>query len=430
MTFKIKNLRWWIVGMLTIVTVVNYLDRSCLAVTAPVLKKLYSINEQQFSYIIMAFQISYLLMQPATGRLIDWLNLRVGFAIAIFWYSAAQMLTAFASSWRSLALFRALLGAGEAGNFPGAIKTVSIWFKPRERTVATGVLNVGSSLGAMIAPPLVAFIILKGSWQAAFVITGIISAVWGLVWLLFYQPPEKNRFLRREELDEIQALARDEDSLDRPGKTGVWKTVLPQRNFWGIAIARFFSEPAWQFYVYWIPLYLATERNLDLKGIAYFAWLPFLAGDLGCLFGGVLSPLYIRMKLSVLNARKAAAVTSAVLMVTAIFIGSAPTAGWAIFFFCVGSFCHQSMSSTLLTLPADLFPKRAVATANGLTGPLAHLGGMLFTLTVGYVVVHIGYKPLFTCMALFDLAGAALLCILIRQSVGITANPRPIETRV
>jgi ACS family hexuronate transporter-like MFS transporter len=190
---------------------------------------------------------------------------------------------------------------------------------------------------------------------------------------------------------------------------------LPQRNFWAIALARFLSEPAWQFFTYWIPLYLVTERHMRLKEIAYFAWAPFLAADLGCIFGGVLSPLFVRFGSGVLTARKLAASVSAILMVFAILIGRATTVEWAVFFFCVGAFAHQSMSSTLLTLPADLFPKTAVATANGMSGTVGGLGGMLFTMVIGIVALKIGYAPIFVAISFFDLIGAALLWGLLRD---------------
>ncbi len=190
---------------------------------------------------------------------------------------------------------------------------------------------------------------------------------------------------------------------------------MRQQNFWALAIARFLSEPAWQFFTYWIPLYLATERHMKLKEIGYFAWVPFLAGDFGSLFGGILSPFYIKLRFSVLTARKLSATTCAILMVGAIFIGTAPTAGWAIFFFCVGAFAHQAMSATLLTLPADLFPKHTVATANGLSGSFGLTGGLIFTLIVGYVALTIGYAPLFVTIAFLDLIGSTLLWLLLRE---------------
>ena len=196
--------------------------------------------------------------------------------------------------------------------------------------------------------------------------------------------------------------------MEAPKGKGVWKIVLPQRNFWALGIARFFSEPAWQFFSYWIPLYLSTERHMNLKQIGYFAWLPFLAADLGSMFGGVLSPFFIKkMRMPVMTARKCSATVSAFLMVFAVFIGTAPSAEWAIFFFCIGTFAHQSMSATLMTLPADLFPKTTVATANGLSGTTAMLGGMIFTTIIGRLLRRLSAMVLCLRLSLFSTLSAS-----------------------
>jgi len=414
--FKIKNLRWWIAILLMGITTINYLDRITLSVAAPEFKKSLGINEVDYSHIVNAFQLAYLIMMPLAGRIIDWLGLRLGFTLSIITWSIAQMVTAFATGWRSFAVFRALLGMTEAGNFPGGIKAVAQWFRPKERTLATGIFNMGAGIGALIAPPLVAWLILAYNWQTAFVVTGAFGLVWAAVWAWLYRAPEKHPWLSKEEFEHIKEGETELATVQAPKDKGVWKIVLPQRNFWAIGIARFFSEPAWQFFSYWIPLYLATERHMNLKEIGYFAWLPFLAADLGSMFGGVLSPFFIKhMRVSVMTARKCAAGVSALLMVFAVFIGTAPSPAWAIFFFCIGTFAHQSMSATLMTLPADLFPKSTVATANGLTGTTAVLGGMLFTMVIGHVAQSIGYGPLFTTIAFLDIIGVAFLWSLLRD---------------
>ena len=413
--FYIKGLRWWIAVLLMGVTIVNYLDRTCLSVAGPTLKKQLSINEVDFSHIVMAFQITYLIMQPLSGRIIDWLNLRKGVALSIAWWSIAQVLTAVAVGWRGFAVFRALLGMGEAGNFPAAAKAVSQWFRPRERTIATGILNMGAGFGGLIAPPLVAYLILRHGWQSAFVVTGAIGLGWVVLWLLLYRSPETHPWMSPAELAYVTEGQEELAVDDEPKEKGVWRVVLRQKNFWAVAVARFLSEPAWQFFTYWIPFYLATERHMNLKQIASFAWLPFLAGDLGSLFGGVLSPFFVKLRCSVITARKLSASVCAILMVFAIYIGKAPTAGWAVFFFCIAAFAHQAMAATLLTLPADLFPRRTVATANGLSGTVGGLGGLLFTMAVGIVALNIGYGPLFVAIAFFDLIGSALLWALLRE---------------
>jgi ACS family hexuronate transporter-like MFS transporter len=274
---------------------------------------------------------------------------------------------------------------------------------------------MGAGLGAIISPPLVAYLILHYDWQTAFVITGAFSLLWGILWMVFYRSPDKHPKLSKEEYDYITEGEHELATVAEPKGKGVWKIVLPQRNFWALGIARFFSEPAWQFFSYWIPLYLATERGMNLKQIGYFAWLPFLAADIGSMFGGVMSPFFIKKGIPVMKARKLAATVSAFLMVFAVFIGRATSPGWAIFFICIGAFAHQSMSATLMTLPADLFPKSTVATANGLSGTMAIAGGMLFTAIIGRVALSIGYGPLFTAIAFLDIIGVAFLWSLLRE---------------
>jgi ACS family hexuronate transporter-like MFS transporter len=412
--FTVPGLRWWVAAMLTGITVLIYLDRAALGVAGPTLKKQLGIDEKTFSYVLIAFQTVYGLVMPLAGRLIDWLNIRLGYAVQIAWWSIVQILTCFTGGWQSLALARGALGAGEAGNFPGASKTVAQWFPPRERTVAMGIVNMGSGTGALLAPPIVVFLILHYSWRAAFMLTGIGGLLWIAVWLMIYRPPEEHPLLSAKELAHIRKEGEPCPTPDR-ADAGVVKLVLRERNFWALAIARFLSEPAWQLITYWIPSYLVTARHLDLKHVAYFAWMPFLAGDLGCLTGGLLSPFFLRMGARVLTARKLAMTVPALFMMVSAFIGAAPSPAIAVLCFSVGAFAHQAISSTLLTLPADLFPRRAVATANGLSGTMGYLGGILFTWVVGIAAAAKMYTPLFFAIAVFDLIGAAVLWSLLRN---------------
>jgi ACS family hexuronate transporter-like MFS transporter len=391
------------------VTTINYLDRTSLSVAGPTLKEQLHIGEQQYSYVISCFQVSYLVMLPFAGRALDWLGTKRGFSLAVVWWSIANMLHAFARTAFSFSIFRSLLAVGEAANFPGIAKTISEWFPARERTMATGIANVGAGTGAMIATPLVAWIIYRFGWQEAFVITGAIGFIWLIFWMILYKPPAQNSFITSEELTYINEGQKELQAEDAGRQKGVWKLVLSQRNFWGIALARFVSEPSWSFFSYWIPFYFVTQRGVNLKQFAVFGWLPFLAADLGSLAGGFLSPFYQKLGFKVLTARKLSMTTAALIMPFAVLIIKAPTAGWAIFWFCCGAFGHQCISATLLTLPVDLFPKRTVATANGLSSSSAVLGGVLFTLAVGWLVTHVGYAPVFITIAFLDLIGAAIL---------------------
>jgi ACS family hexuronate transporter-like MFS transporter len=396
-------------------TTINYIDRTSLSVAAKTLKEQLHINEQQYSYIIACFLFCYMIMMPISGRIIDYLNMRRGFSLAVIWWSIANMLHAFACTPLTFGILRGALGIGEASNFPCIAKTASEWSTPKERTMVTGIANIGSGTGTLVAMPLVAFIILKLGWQAAFVVTGAIGFIWVAIWLLFYHSPEKHPMITPEELDHIRQGERELHIEEAPREKGVWKIVLRQQNFWGIAIARFFSEPAWQFFIFWIPLYLSTQKGMELTEIGLFAWIPFLAADLGSFVGGLLSPTYQRFGVGVLTARKLALTTAALLMPFSLLITKAPSGGWAIFWFSFGGFGHQCISATVLTLPADLFPKRTVATASGLAGFAGYFSGMLFTNVVGWLVMHGGYGPVFTMIAFFDVIGATAVWLLLRM---------------
>ena len=384
---KIRGLRWYIAIMLMFVTTINYFDRTSLGVVYPTLKEQLHIGEQYYSYIILSFQFAYLVMLPLSGRFLDWVGIKLGFSIAVTFWSIAKMLHALARGVFSFSIVRVLLGVGEAANFPGIAKVASEWFPAKERTMATGIANMGAGLGALLAPPIMIWLVFKVGWQEAFVITGLIGFFWIVPWILLYKPPEQNSLITPEEL---QYITEGQKELQAEGKNAgpqknVWKLIMGQRNFWGIALARFLSEPAWQFFSYWIPIYFVTQRGVNLKQFALFGWLPFLAADIGSFAGGVLSPFYQKLGFKVLTARKLSMTTAALIMPFAVLIIKAPTVGWAVLWFCVAAFGHQCISATLMTLPADLFPKRTVGTANGLSGSAALAGGMLFTFAVGWL---------------------------------------------
>jgi len=412
---KIRGLRWYIAIMLMFVTTINYFDRTSLGVVFPIFKDQLNIDKQHFSYIILSFQFAYFVMLPLSGRFLDWVGIKLGFSIAVTFWSIAKMLHALARGVFSFSVVRVLLGVGEAANFPGIAKVASEWFPAKERTMATGVANMGAGLGALLAPPIMIWLSLEFGWQEAFVITGFIGFFWIVLWMLLYKPPEQNSLITPEELQYItegQKELQAEEKNTGPRKN-VWQLIMGQRNFWGIALARFLSEPSWAFFSYWIPIYF-TERGVNLKDFALFGWLPFLAADVGSFVGGVLSPFYHKLGFKVLTARKLSMTTAACMMPFAFFITRAPV-GWAIVWFCVAAFGHQCISATLMTLPADLFPKRTVGTANGLSGSAALAGAMLFTFAVGWLVTHVGYAPVFVTIAFLDLIGAALLWTLIRE---------------
>jgi len=408
------NLRWWIIGLVTLGTVLNYLARSTLSVAAPVLQKQMDMSTAQYSYVVIAFQGAYTVMQPVAGGILDALGTRIGVAIFAIGWAFANMAHALAAGWVGLAVFRGLLGASEAAAIPGGLKVVSEWFPAKQRTIATGWFNMGTSIGAMIAPPVVTFCILTWGWQSAFVITGAVSLLWAGLWLAKYRRPEDHPAISDDERDLI--LGERVEPL--AGTSASWREIAMTRRFWAIAIPRFLSDPAWQTFNFFIPLYLTAAWHMDLKFIALWAWLPFVAADLGSVAGGYYAPFLIRrLGASVLGSRKIVMTTGAVLMLGPGCMGLlASSPEIAIALFCVGGFAHQMLSGALLTLAADVFDTGAVGKAAGLAGAAAWTGAMLFTYLIGQTADTYGYDPLFAALAGLDLLAAVVLWALLRPT--------------
>ncbi|MCX7864290.1 MAG: MFS transporter [Novosphingobium sp.] len=409
------NLRWWIIALVTLGTILNYLARSTLSVAAPTLKDALDMTTEQYSWVVLALQATYTVMQTVAGSVLDALGLRLGvFLFAIGW-AFANMAHAVAAGWQSLALFRAALGATEAAAIPAGAKTVSLWFPPREKALATSLFQMGTGIGNMIAPPLVALCILAWNWQAAFIVTGALSLAWAGLWWFAYRDPDSHSRLTEVERAMISA-GRAQDLRLKPATRA---DVLKCRSFWAIAIPRFLTEPAWQTFNFFIPLYLVAAWNLDLKSIALWAWLPFLAADFGSLAAGLLPAWLMRRGASLLASRKITMTIGALCMIGPACIGLAPSPGVAIALFCVGGFAHQMLNGALITLCADLFDSRAVGTASGIAGTSAWIGGMLFTLLIGQSADQFGYNPLFVALAGLDLLAALVLWRLLRDKGGM-----------
>jgi MFS transporter, ACS family, hexuronate transporter len=403
-------LRWWIIGLVTLGTILNYLARSTLSVAAPTLKAEFSMSTEDYSWVVLSFQLAYTVMQTVAGSVLDALGTRLGFFLFAIGWGVANMAHGLATSWQSLAFFRGLLGATEAAAIPAGTKTVATWFPPRERPLATSLFQMGTSVGNMIAPPLVAFCILAWNWQAAFYVTGALSLLWAGLWWFGYRDPADHPRLSEAE----RAVIADGSVDDLTGKPATRKDVLKSRSFWAIAIPRFLSEPAWQTFNFFIPLYLVAVWKLDLKSIALWAWMPFLAADFGSLAAGLLPTWLMKRGSPLLSSRKITMTLGALCMLGPACIGLATSPGMAIALFCVGGFAHQMLNGALITLCADVFDKRTVGTASGMAGTSAWIGGMLFTLLIGQSADQFGYNPLFVALAALDLVAAVVLWVLLR----------------
>ena len=416
---KMRNLRWWIVALICAGTMANYLARNSLGVLAPELKIALQMSTKQYSYVVGAFQLAYTIMQPIAGALIDRFGLRAGFALFGLVWSVTNMLHGLVAGWLGLALLRGVLGLAESAAIPSGIKAVAEWFPARERSVAVGWFNAGTSLGAAMAPPVVAAVTIWASWRWAFVVTGAVGLVWAAAWYSFYRTPEAHPAITPAERDLIAA--------DRPplGPRTAARDILRSERFWVLAVPRFLAEPAWQTFSFWIPLYLATERGMDLKQIALFAWLPFLAADAGGILGGYLSPWLMRRGVQLIPSRVAGIALGAVLMIAPGCIGLAASPYLAIALFCVGGFAHQMISGLINTLSADVFAPGEVGTANGFIGQAGWIGGLLFSLLIGQLADTLGYAPLFGVLGVLDLIGAAVLIAFIGRLSLPSMQPEP-----
>lgn len=395
--------KWGVIALISLGTILNYLSRNALGVLAPVLEAQFHFSTAQYSYVVGAFQLAYTLMQPVCGLVIDLLGLRLGYALFAALWSAASMMHGTAGGWLSLAGWRAALGFSEAAAIPAGVKAVGEWFPAEQRSVGVGWFNAGTSIGALLAPPVVIGLSLAFGWRAAFVATGAAGFVWAGLWWLLYRSPEGTPAPKvdRTTLNELSAIAR------RPA-------------FWSIAVPRFLAEPTWQTFSFWVPLYLFQVRHMDLRSIALFAWLPFLAADLGGVLGGYLSPwLMKRFGTGLIRSRVAGVAFGAALMIAPGCIGLARDAYGAIALFCIGGFAHQMISGLINTLTVDVFPAETRAGANGLVGMVGWTGGLLFSLAVGALSDTLGFGWLFASLAVFDILGAIVLIV-------AGSGPRPV----
>jgi len=370
------------------------------------------MTTESYSYVVLSFQLAYTVMQTVAGAVLDMLGTRLGFFLFAVGWAFANMAHGFATSWQGLAFFRGLLGATEAAAIPAGAKSVSEWFPARERPLATSAFQMGTSVGAIAAPPIVVFCILTWGWESAFLVTGALSLIWATIWWFSYDTPDQHRALGADERALIAAGQGQGDEAGRPSTRG---EVLKSRGFWAIAIPRFFAEPAWQTFNFFIPLYLVTVWKLDLQSIALWAWMPFVAADLGSLTAGLLPPWLMKRGANVLESRKITMSIGAICMIGPACIGLAGSPGLAIALFCIGGFAHQMLNGALITLCSDVFDSRMVGTASGMAGTAAWIGGMLFTLAIGQSADTFGYSPLFAMLGALDLIGMAILWFLLRK---------------
>ncbi|NIL24850.1 MFS transporter [Yersinia mollaretii] len=424
---KIKGLRWYMIALVTVGTILGYLTRNAIAVAAPTLQEQLHITTQQYSYIIAAYSAAYTLMQPIAGYVLDVMGTKVGYAMFAIMWAIFCMSTALASSWGGLAIARGAVGMAEAAMIPAGLKASSEWFPAKERSIAVGYFNVGSSIGGMIAPPLVVWAIVMHSWQMAFIITGVLSLIWAIAWLILYKHPKDQKKLTDEEREYILSGQEAQHSTANAKKMSALQ-IIRNRQFWGIAIPRFLAEPAWGTFNAWIPLFMFKAYGFNLKEIAMFAWMPMLFADLGCILGGYLPPLFQKhFKVNLIVSRKLVVTMGGLLMIAPGTIGLFTSPYAAIALLCVGGFAHQSLSGALITLSSDVFGRNEVATANGLTGMAAWTASTMFALVVGALADTMGFSPLFAALAVFDVLAVVVIWTVLQNRPAAEPAIDPIQ---
>lgn len=418
----IKNLRWWMLGMFLLGVTVNYITRNSLGILAPELKTSLNMSTEQYSWVVAAFQLAYTLFQPVCGWLIDVIGLKMGFLICALVWSVTCLLHAGAGSWLHLALLRFVMGASEAAATPANAKAIGDWFPKKERPVAAGWAGVGFSIGAMLAPPIIYVSHINFGWQGAFLLTGSLGLLWVLFWWWGYHAPQSHPRLSAEERDFIN---QDNGAIgEKLPFFKALKVIGKEKKFYGIAIPAFLAEPAWAVLSFWVPLYLANERGMDLKQIVMFAWLPFLAADLGSVASGYLTRIYVRwFGFTRVNSIVASSVTGALLMVSLALMTLVKDPLLAIALISIGGFGHQVISCMLSALVVERFDRRQMATVNGMRGSCAWIASFIFSLIIGVTADTIGFNPLFVAMGFFDLIGAVFLVMLIAERRQRPANP-------
>ena len=409
----IKNFRWYIAGLLALATALNYLDRQSLPVAISEIQKFIPVSDLEYSQLQMLFLISYSLMYIGGGKLIDVLGTRVGYIIIICWWSIANCIHGVVNSFMGLGVARFLLGLGEGGGFPASAKVVSEWFPVKERSLAFGIFNTGSSLGAVIAPPIIALIILQLNWRWVFFITGGLGLIWAVVWYRVYQLPNRNKYVSDSERQYIAQELQEPAGTEEKSKIR-WVDLFAYKNVWGLLVAKFLSDAAWYFYIFWLPKYLADVRGLNIQEIGYYAWIPYAAAGAGSFLAGWMSSYLLKKKFTLNQSRKIALGLAAMLMPVALLISGVPL-GMAIVFFCMAMFGHQAFSTLMQTLTADLFPSSTVGSVAGLVGAAGSLGGVAFNGLVGVLLTYYSYTPVFLIAGVLHPLAFIVILIMIKQ---------------
>ena len=407
--------RWRIAILLAVITTINYVDRSVFGVVAPVIRGEFNINDADYGLITSGFLFAYAVGQLISGPLVDRLGTKRAFSMAAIFWSLATMLHALGRGLWSFFTLRVVLGLAEAANFPAASKAVAQWFPASERATAVAIFMLGAGLGAIITPPLTVWTMQSLGWHWAFIVPGSLGLIWVWLWQRWYHLPETHPTIDPAEQSRIL-----ENRSSQQGKGG-WGALLAYREFWGILAARVVSDFPFYFFLFWLPQYLIDVRGFDLRAIALFAWLPWVAADLGALAGGTLSSSLVTRGHTINSARKIVIWLGAVLVAVAVVPAYyTQSSAFALALICLGLFAIQIKGSVFFTLPIDLFPADRVATVWGVFGAVGSLGGSLLGLLAGFMIQEAGYESVFLMIASLHLISALLLQMFVPRIALVT----------
>jgi len=426
------NVRWLICALLFFAAAINYIDRQVIGILKPTLQEQFHFDEQDYAAIVFTFQAAYAIGLLLSGRIMDRIGVRRGFALAVVVWSIGAVMHG-AADWlpwlriptlsidppavvflggatAGLALSRLVLGLGEAGNFPASIKAVAEWFPKKERALATGIFNSGTNIGALVTPLVVPWITLAYGWQWAFVITGVLGFGWVIWWFVSYRDPDTHPGVNAAELAIIQS-----DPVEKTAAIP-WSRLLPHRQTWAFAAGKFLTDPIWWLYLFWVPDFLKRNHGLDLKTMGLPLVVIYLVADVGSIGGGWLSSHLIKRGWSTNAARKTAMLVCALAVVPMLAAAQVKSLWMAVALVSIAAAAHQGWSANLFTLVSDMFPKRAVGSVVGIGGMAGSVGGMLIALVVGAILQKTGsYVPIFVMAASAYLVALVIIQLLVPQ---------------
>jgi ACS family hexuronate transporter-like MFS transporter len=380
---KIGTYRWRIVALLFFATTINYIDRQVIGLLKPVLEKEFDWSEQDYGNIVMAFSAAYAAGLLLFGRFIDKIGTKLGYAMAVVAWSTAAMGHAWAAGTLGFAAMRAFLGLSEAGNFPAAIKTVAEWFPKCERALATGVFNSGTSVGPVLAPIVVPWLLGVYGWQMAFALTGAVGFIWLIFWQLHYEIPAKHKRLSQAEFAHIHSDADEQTTSEKPVS---WKKLFFIRQTWAFIFGKLIPDPVWWFFLFWLPSYFATTFQIDLKKPSLELILIYTATSIGSIGGGYLSGFFIQKGWPVFRARKTAMLLFALCVLPVVLVQFAANKWQAVGLIALAVAAHQAWSANMFTTASDMFPKNAVSSVVGIGGMAGSVGGIFFPMFVGWLL--------------------------------------------